>query len=57
MRQEVARDVIDTLKGGNVVFAYYPDQKWLTESAFLSCEREAKSQMAAATPTTRSPTG
>lgn len=57
VRQEVAREVIDTLKGGNVVFAYYPDQKWLTESSFLSCERQAPSQVAANTPAVESPTG
>jgi hypothetical protein len=37
VRQEVARTVIDTLKGGTLLFAYYPDRKWLAESQFLSC--------------------
>jgi hypothetical protein len=37
VRQEVARTVIDTLKGGGLVFAYYPDRKWLTESPLLRC--------------------
>jgi hypothetical protein len=31
----VARDVIDTVKGGSLVFSYYPDQKWLESSRFL----------------------
>ena len=37
MRQEVARTVIDTLKGGALLFAYYPDRKWLAESPFFKC--------------------
>ena len=37
VRQEVARGVIDTLKGGALLFAYYPDQKWLSESTFFQC--------------------
>jgi hypothetical protein len=31
----VAKEVIDTIKGGTLVFAYYPDEKWLSESRFL----------------------
>jgi len=37
VRREVARDMIDTLKHGQLLFAYYPDQRWLTQSAFLQC--------------------
>ena len=37
VRSEVARVMIDTLKGGALLFAYYPDQKWLKESPTLSC--------------------
>jgi hypothetical protein len=37
VRQEVARTVIDTLKGGALIFAYYPDRKWLNESPMLRC--------------------
>lgn len=37
VRPEVARAVIDTLKGGALLFAYYPDGKWLKESPMLSC--------------------
>jgi len=37
----VARDVIDSIKGGNLVFAYYPDQAWLNGSKLLKdCARE-----------------
>ena len=31
----VARPLIDLVKGGNLVFAYYPDQNWLQSSAYL----------------------
>ncbi len=37
VRPEVARTVIDTLKGGALLFAYYPDRKWLAESPLLRC--------------------
>jgi hypothetical protein len=37
VRQEVARGVIDTLKGGALLFAYYPDSKWLSGSTFFKC--------------------
>ena len=37
VRPEVARTVIDTLKGGALLFAYYPDRKWLDESPTLRC--------------------
>jgi hypothetical protein len=32
-----SRRVIDRIKGGSVVFAYYPDRDWLTGSRFLGC--------------------
>ena len=35
LRDAVARDVIDLVKGGGLVFAYYPDQDWLTASQYL----------------------
>jgi hypothetical protein len=31
----VARPLIDLVKGGNLVFAYYPDREWLRSSAYL----------------------
>jgi hypothetical protein len=37
LRQAVAKPVIDTLKDGQFVFSYYPDQHWLTRSALLKC--------------------
>jgi L,D-transpeptidase catalytic domain len=37
VRPAVANDVIDTLKQGQLVFAYYPDQQWLANSRFFRC--------------------
>jgi hypothetical protein len=37
LREAVARNVIDTVRGGGVIFSYYPDQKWLETSKFLNC--------------------
>lgn len=37
VRPAVARQLIDNLKDGQYVFAYYPDPQWLTTSAFLTC--------------------
>lgn len=31
----VARELIDTIKGGSVVYGYYPDRGYLTKSAFV----------------------
>jgi hypothetical protein len=33
----VARPLIDTIKGGSFVFAYYPDDDWLARSRYLTC--------------------
>lgn len=35
VRKEIARKMIDTLRGGSPIFAYYPDQEWLASSRFL----------------------
>jgi hypothetical protein len=37
LREAVARQVIDTVRGGGVIFSYYPDPTWLTTSKFLNC--------------------
>ncbi len=34
--QSLAKPVINTLKGGSVVFAYYPDKNYLSHSRFVS---------------------
>jgi hypothetical protein len=36
LRPAVARTLIDTIKEGSLVFAYYPDQQWLQGSRFLN---------------------
>lgn len=38
LRSGVARQVIDTLKGGQFIFSYYPDQRWLASSRYLNCK-------------------
>ena len=53
VRSEVARTVIDTLKGGALIFAYYPDRQWLDGSALLRCGENAGSRVVAAAATTR----
>ena len=35
VRASVARQIIDTVKGGSPIFAYYPDKQWLRSSAFI----------------------
>ncbi|WP_369038274.1 murein L,D-transpeptidase catalytic domain family protein [Stenotrophomonas maltophilia] len=35
VRLSVARPLIDALRGGTMVFAYYPDQEWLKHSQLL----------------------
>lgn len=37
VRAMVARPMIDTLKDGQFLFAYYPDPGWLKNSKFLAC--------------------
>lgn len=41
VRQAVARDMIDLLKGGNLLFSYYPKDEWIDSSRFLNCDRVA----------------
>lgn len=35
--QRVHRRMIELIKGGSAVVAYYPDQRWLSHSRFLQC--------------------
>ncbi|WP_199268715.1 murein L,D-transpeptidase catalytic domain family protein [Cognatiluteimonas profundi] len=44
LRPQVAHAVIDSLKQGQLLFAYYPDRGWLSKSRFLDC---GQSQFAA----------
>lgn len=43
LRQAVARQVIDTVRDGGVIFSYYPDPSWLRTSKFLNCSAHAPS--------------
>ena len=51
LREAIARDVIDTVRGG-VIFSYYPDQDWLSSSRFLHCGGSAKDIQVVATKNT-----
>ena len=35
VREPIARELIDRVKGGNLVFSYYPDAEWLAQSKYL----------------------
>jgi hypothetical protein len=37
LRAAVAARVIDTIRGGGVIFSYYPDSDWLQTSRFINC--------------------
>ncbi len=37
LSQAVAHEVIDTIRGGTLVFSWYPDSEWLSSSSFLRC--------------------
>jgi hypothetical protein len=38
VRAGIARELIDTVRGGGLVFSYYPDPAWLAASRYLSCD-------------------
>ncbi len=40
VRASVARPLIDDLKDGQYVFAYYPDAEWLQRSSLLACKTD-----------------
>lgn len=44
VRTGAARQIIDALKGGQFVFSYFPDQKWLSASRFLNCRQKLASR-------------
>ena len=37
LNEAIAHQVIDFVRGGGVIFSYYPDQAWLKQSKFLNC--------------------
>jgi hypothetical protein len=38
VRAGIARELIDTVRGGSLLFAYYPDPAWLAASRYLGCD-------------------
>lgn len=43
VRSAVAVPMIDTLKQGQLIFAYYPDREWLANSRFFRCRNLSSS--------------
>lgn len=43
VRKEVARKIIDKVRGGSAVFAYYPEKTWLATSEFLRKKQDMAS--------------
>ena len=49
LRQDVAREMIDVLKDGNLVFSYADDARWLEQGRSFACDgRDAREILAAA---------
>jgi len=49
--RRVNRSIIDRIRGGSAVFAYYPDARWLASSRFLHCgQRLASGESSPARP-------
>ncbi len=44
LRPAIARELIDTIKDGQLLFAYYPDPAWLAGSRFLGCSERADAE-------------
>jgi hypothetical protein len=42
--RRVSRRVIDEIKDGGAVFAFYPDHNWLDRSSYLSCDAAGRPQ-------------
>lgn len=40
--EKLAKPIINTIKGNNLVFAYYPDSHWLSVSKYLHCPASFK---------------
>lgn len=51
VRPEIARPLIDSLRQGQYLFAYYPDPAWLKTSRFLACQPAGALVKAATTAT------
>ena len=46
LREAIARQLIDTVRNGGVVFSYYPDSAWLANSKYLRCDTVAPAAVA-----------
>lgn len=46
LRGVVAGPIINTIKQGNFLYAYYPDSAWLRQSRFAQCKAKARLQSA-----------
>lgn len=44
VRLGVAKQIIDTLKGGQLIFSFYPDRDWLASSHYLNCRPKTASR-------------
>jgi hypothetical protein len=47
VRPEVAKQVIDSLKNGQMIFSYYPQSNWLAKSPFINCKAKARAGLLA----------
>ena len=50
LRPAIASKVIDRIRGGSVIFSYYPDQEWLQSSRFLNCRPRSANIQVGLTP-------
>jgi hypothetical protein len=48
VRTEIAQKIINTVRGGSAVFAYYPEKSWLASSEFFRRKTKAQSVVAKA---------
>ncbi|MNF81050.1 hypothetical protein D3C84_633080 [compost metagenome] len=37
VRPAIAQKLIDSMKDGQLLFSYYPDQRWLKSSSYINC--------------------
>jgi hypothetical protein len=51
VRPAIAHKLIDSMKDGQLLFSYYPDQRWLKSSSYINCG--GGTMAAASTPGTR----
>jgi len=45
--QHAIQTVVDNLKGGQFLFAYYPDEEWIQTSAYLNCAKSGSEKLIA----------